>query len=156
MPFTSLILRNLSGIVRPVYGGRGHILMFHRVTPNLPARVAGQSRLEVTPQRLEEIIHFFRSRDYDFLSLDDLPARLAARRSRKFVLFTFDDGYLDNLEHAYPVFKRHSIPFAIYAAVSFPQREAVLWWYLLDDLILGRDELALALPDGPLNLPCRT
>ena len=156
MPLTSLIKRGLSNLARPLYGGRGHILMFHRVTPNLPARVAGQSRLEVTPQRLEEIIRFFQTRDYDFLSLDDLPARLSARKRRKFVLFTFDDGYVDNLEHAYPVFKRHNIPLAIYAAVNFPQREAVLWWYLLDDLILGRESLTLDLPDGPLALPCRT
>ena len=33
---------------------------------------------------------------------------------RKFVCFTFDDGYRDNLEHAYPILKRHGVPFALY------------------------------------------
>jgi peptidoglycan/xylan/chitin deacetylase (PgdA/CDA1 family) len=148
------LLLTLSKIVQPLYGGLGHILMLHRVTPDLPKRVPGQSHLEITPQRLEEIIRFFQARKYDFLALDDLPERLGGQNAQKFVIFTFDDGYADNLAHALPVFQRFSIPFTIYVTVSFPRREAVLWWYLLDDLILGNSALSFELPDGPLTLAC--
>ena len=147
----------LSWLTRPIYGGIGHILMYHRVIPQLPKRVPGQARLEVTPGQLEETIQFFSRRNYDFLSLDQLSTRLAeGRRRNRFVVFTFDDGYLDNLIHAYPIFKQHQVPFAIYIAASFPERKAVLWWYLLDELILNREKLILDLPDGHLELDCST
>jgi len=161
MTLTTRLKLTLSQVVKPVYGGIGHILMFHRVTPVLPVRVKGQSRLEVTPQRLEEIIHFFQTRNYDFISLDELHTRLinpsgCGGKNRKFVAFTFDDGYVDNLLYAYPLFKRYNVPFAIYVAASFPQREAVLWWYLLDDLILANDLLTFDFPDSPLTLETRS
>ncbi len=155
MSIKNHILKLLSLGTQPFYGGCGHILMLHRVTPDLPVRVPGQSHLEITPDHLEEVIRFFRDRNYDFLSLDQLHERLTTQRMRrKFVLFTFDDGYLDNLTFAYPIFKKHEIPFAIYIAASFPEREAILWWYLLDDLILSQTHLSFNLPGEQLNLDC--
>lgn len=155
MSLKQTILQTLSLFTRPVYGGLGSILMFHRITPQPPPRVPGQSRLEVTPTQLEEIIRFFQRCDYDFISPDELPTRLLAPKHRKkFVLLTFDDGYLDNLTHAYPVFLCHKIPFTIYVATSFPEGSAVLWWYLLDDLILAHEQLSFDLPEGRLELDC--
>jgi peptidoglycan/xylan/chitin deacetylase (PgdA/CDA1 family) len=117
----------------------------------------GQSRLEIDPLRLEEIIRFFQGHKYEFISPDQLPSRLLKpERHRKFILFTFDDGYLDNLTHAYPIFQKYNIPFTIYVATSFPEGNAVLWWYLLDDLILAHDHLSFTLPDGQLELDCST
>ncbi len=157
MPIKDLILKALSLCIQPLYGGSGHILMLHRVTPDLPERVPGQSKLEITPNRLEEIIQFFNVRNYDFLSLDQLYERLAGRQlGKKFVVFTFDDGYLDNLTCAYPIFKKHNIPFAVYIATNFPERQAVLWWYMLDDLILSHDHLTFDLPGERLDLNCST
>jgi peptidoglycan/xylan/chitin deacetylase (PgdA/CDA1 family) len=133
------LLRPFIPIIRPFYAGAGLILMFHRVTPD-----DGGPRnptLEVTPQHLEEVILYFARRDYAFFSPDDLEAFLRGekRADRPFVLFTFDDGYRDNLSHAYPIFQKHHIPFTIHLTTGLPDRTAVLWWTLLDDLLAQGD-----------------
>ena len=43
---------------------------------------------------------------------------------RPFACFTFDDGYRDNREHAYPVFKRLNLPFAIYIPTAYAEGRA--------------------------------
>jgi peptidoglycan/xylan/chitin deacetylase (PgdA/CDA1 family) len=146
-----------SWLFRPFYAGRGQILMLHRVTSELPRRVPGQASLEMTPGQLEETIRFFASLNYDFISPAQLPPYLQQPRAKnKFVMFTFDDGYRDNLEVAYPIFKQHGVPFTIYVAASFPERKAVLWWYLLDDLILSQEHLQIQIDGGEKQFDCST
>ena len=65
------------------------------------------------------------------------------RLKRKFVCFTFDDGYYDNFTEAYPIFKKYNCPFTIYVTTELPDYKAILWWYVLDDLILDNDKLLL-------------
>ena len=122
------------------YGGLGHILMFHRIVPesNLK-RVHNHLSLEITPEHLEQIINFFLKRNYCFLSLDELYDRFKSGTfpDKKFVVFTFDDGYRDNLEIAYPIFKKYEIPFTVYITTGIPNKTAILWWYILEDMILN-------------------
>jgi len=132
------LLKPISQLLRPWYGGVGHILMLHRVLPEEEQRrvPGGASALGITPTLLEAIIAFFRERGYDFLSLDQMVARLDSQDfERPFVVFTFDDGWADNATIAYPILNRRQVPFAIYVATDYPDGKAVLWWYLMDDLI---------------------
>lgn len=124
------------------YSGRGHILMFHRVLPgqNRP-RVHNHESLEITPEQLEQTIQFFQKRNYTFLSIENLPQYLKSNTKRKFVIFTFDDGYADNLEFAYPIFKEYKIPFTIYLTTNFINARAVLWWYHLEEMLLERQHI---------------
>lgn len=153
---TNMFTKALSLLTKPIYGGVGHILMYHRVIPHPPSRVPGQAALEVTPGQFEDTIEFFTQRNYEFISLDELQHRLENPRtqSNKFVLITFDDGYLDNLLYAYPILEKQQIPFTIYIATNFPDRTAILWWYLLDDLILSNDHLAFEWEEKTLKLDC--
>ena len=147
----------LSQLTKPFYGGIGRILMFHRVTAEIPERVPGQSRLEVTPLYFEEIINFLKDDGYHFVSLDRISEILKKRKSPgKFVSITFDDGYLDNYLYAYPILKKYQIPFTIYVASSFPDHKAVLWWYMLDDLILNQNRLEFDFSTNKLNFECST
>jgi peptidoglycan/xylan/chitin deacetylase (PgdA/CDA1 family) len=56
---------------------------------------------------------------------------------------TFDDGYSDNLTHALPVLKKHDVPFTVYVSTNFPDGKAVLWWDLLEDLLLERNTIEI-------------
>jgi peptidoglycan/xylan/chitin deacetylase (PgdA/CDA1 family) len=133
------LLRPFTPLIRPFYAGAGLILMYHRVTPD-DGRPRNPS-LEVTPQVLEEAILYFARRDYAFCCPADLDSRLRGEKRpvRPFVLFTFDDGYRDNLTHAYPIFQKHNLPFTVHVTTGLPDRTAVLWWYLLDDLLAQGD-----------------
>jgi peptidoglycan/xylan/chitin deacetylase (PgdA/CDA1 family) len=153
-----LYYSQLHQLTRPVFGGMGHILMFHRVLPdNGKPRIHNHKSLEITPTRLESIINFFKDRDYAFLSLDEVLAlKKSNAPSKKFVVFTFDDGYLDNYEYAYPVFRRHRVPFTIYVATSLPDSKAILWWYLLEDHILANPSVQLEVEGKQLEYPTKT
>lgn len=115
--------------------------MFHRVIPEQKRPRIRNKGIEVSPELLEEVIAFFKKREYDFISIDTLPDYLRERSRRKFVIFTFDDGYIDNYTLAYPIFRKHHIPFTVYVTTNFPEYKAVMWWYLLEDLLLTQDTI---------------
>ena len=48
---------------------------------------------------------------------------------------TSTSGTSTNYTYAYPVLKKHSIPFAIYITTGYLDGKAVFWWYLLEDLV---------------------
>lgn len=130
-------------VFRPFYGGIGTILMFHRIGGQGRAfRIEKNRRGEVSPEFLERLIGFFRSRGYSVVSLDEVHEILAQRRKAvRFVSFTFDDGYADTYTLAYPVFKKLDAPFAVYVATDFPDHRAIMWPYLLEDLIVAGDRV---------------
>jgi len=137
------------------HAGIGTILMFHRVLPNSTGpRVHNHESLEVDPGRLEKTIDFFSARNYDFISISQVPEYLQLGRN-KFVAFTFDDGYADNLENAYPIFKKHNIPFTIYVTTNFINRTAVVWWYLLEEILLKNQQLSIGWKGEMLHYTCK-
>src|ERR1700759_469466 len=113
--------------------GKGAILMLHRVQPGPAPAFAPNARLSITPEYLASLLASLRDADIDILSLDDALARIARpERTRRFVCFTFDDGYRDNLEHALPVFQCFGARFTLYATTSFADRTLAPWWYALE------------------------
>ncbi len=123
---------------KPFYGGMGHIFMLHRVLPEpLRKHYSFNRDLAITPEYLEESICHLKRKDYRFVSLDEIHDILlnGKKITQKFVCLTLDDGYRDNIEYGFPVFKKHNIPFTIYVTNSFPNGTAHLWWYWLEDKI---------------------
>ncbi|MCX6550825.1 MAG: polysaccharide deacetylase family protein [Acidobacteria bacterium] len=57
----------------------------------------------------------------------DLPEILRRRKGR-FVLITFDDGYLDNYQTAFPILKRHRVPATFFVATGFVDNPRLSWW----------------------------
>jgi peptidoglycan/xylan/chitin deacetylase (PgdA/CDA1 family) len=146
----------ISPLFRPFYAGRGQILMFHRVCPPVQ-RTLPASVMEVTPAYFEEVIHFFQSKKYHFASLAEIPELLFPRRkTQKFVAFTFDDGYKDNFTTAYPILKKHDVPFAIYVCTDLPDKKAVLWWYMLEDLVQKQAVIKFTVMGRDFNFISRT
>lgn len=130
------ISRKIHNIIHPEVG---RILMLHRVLPEEQrSHLKANRELEITPQYLEATIKTYQERGYEFVSLDEAYSRLSHKKShlfsRKFVCFTFDDGYIDNYENAYPIFKKYHVPFAIYVTTDFIEKKALLWWYVLEQL----------------------
>ena len=127
----------------PFFAGSGVILVLHRVLPKKThPRIAANSRIEITPQFLEQLIEFFLNLGYEVVSLDTLYAYLTGTATgRPFVCFTFDDGYADAYEIIYPIFKKYQLPYAVYVITDFPDRKSTLWWYMLEDLVLSHDHV---------------
>jgi peptidoglycan/xylan/chitin deacetylase (PgdA/CDA1 family) len=143
--------------LRPFVGGVGAILTLHHVRP--PRRDGFQPNrlLEVTPQFLEAAIKTIRRSGIELVSLDEMHRRVTTGDfARRFACLTFDDGYRDTLRLAYPILRRHGVPFAVYIPTSFPDRLGELWWLALEAVIARKDRLGLVIDDEDRRFDCRT
>ena len=66
--------------------------------------------LRIAPDFLDAVLDQVQTACIDVVSLDEAVRRLKEKEERRFAGFTFDDGYRDNLEYAYPLFKRRGLP----------------------------------------------
>ena len=141
---TSLDLLYYSGAsqaLRSVFGGLGAVFTLHHVRPGggLQMGFAPNAGLEVTPEFLDGVIGFVKSRGYEPVSLEKAVRRIRdGRPERKpFAVFTLDDAYRDNLVHARPVFRKHQCPFTIFASPAIQDGTCELWWRGLEAVIAG-------------------
>ncbi|MGL4291223.1 MAG: polysaccharide deacetylase family protein [Phreatobacter sp.] len=143
--------------LRPVFGGVGAILMLHHVRPQERSDFAPNALLEVTPEFLEGVVERVRARGFDIVSLDEVKRRLAeGDDERPFVAFTFDDGYRDNLEFAYPILKRHGAPFTIYLPTAFTEQRGELWWLVLEQTIRTQRAVVALIAGKVVHFDCST
>lgn len=149
--FLGKIILNCKNKINKI-GNRGYVLMLHRVGELNPGRISDNENMKVSPAFLEHFIQELQ-KDYDIISISDIADRLKTKQKRKFICFTFDDGYKDNLTLAYPIFKKLDVPFTIFVAASFPNKTALLWWFKVEDLIMKNDFLTLS--DGSY-FSCKT
>jgi peptidoglycan/xylan/chitin deacetylase (PgdA/CDA1 family) len=126
----------ISALARPIFGGVGCILALHRVVPENQQSSLGQNRaLEIGPESLRAILQWVRRRGLEVVRLDEVRNRLGEPRGPKFVCFTFDDGYRDNLELALPIFREFGAAFAVNITTGFINRTASVWWYTLEEIL---------------------
>jgi peptidoglycan/xylan/chitin deacetylase (PgdA/CDA1 family) len=131
--------------VNRYYSGIGAILMLHRVAPFEKDRLSPNENMKVSPEFLETFIELSRRKGYMFISLDELYEILIKRKkASKLLVLTFDDGYKDNYEIAYFLLKSKNIPFTIYITTSFLSGSAILWWYMIEEIILEKDYIELS------------
>jgi peptidoglycan/xylan/chitin deacetylase (PgdA/CDA1 family) len=131
----------------PLTRGCGVIVMLHQVRPDPPLDFEPNRILRVTPDFLEHVVEAMVDEGFDVIPLDGIRERLARGSDRPFACFTFDDGYRDNRQFAYPIFKRHDLPFAIYVPTDFPDGKADLWWLTLEQILRVAPHITLAM-DG--------
>ena len=140
--------RKLHNLTHPMLG---RILMLHRVVEHRSDDPA-QRELEVTPDFLEQTILDYRQKGYTFIKIDELPIfnfQFSIFNSSRFVCLTFDDGYQDNHDIAYPLLKRLEVPFAVYVTTGFIDNRLPMWWYASERLGITTESLK-ALDADPL------
>lgn len=135
------IYRKLYKLIHPTWG---EVLMLHRVVKE-KSQLYDNKLMEISPDFLEKTIVAYKEKGYQLVSLDELYYILAQKKrpKKKFVCFTLDDGYIDNFEIAYPIFKKHDCPFVVYVTTDFPDQKACLWWYLLEEILLSHTTIEL-------------
>ncbi len=140
---------NIKNIIRPPYHyilkGKpvGYVFMLHRVDDIDSKKLSANENMKVSPSFLDAFLEKY-NRDYDFIALKDIPSRLNDIHNKRFMAFTMDDGYKDNYTKALPIFEKHKTPFTIFVATDFPDCQAYLWWYILEDYILANNRIRLS------------
>lgn len=106
---------------------RALVLGYHQVLED--ARKAGPSipAMVITTATLERQLDWV-GRHYRFVSLDELGRRLESGGvgERPLAAVTFDDGYRDVYEHAFPLLQRKGIPGAVFAVTDLVGTDRLL------------------------------
>jgi peptidoglycan/xylan/chitin deacetylase (PgdA/CDA1 family) len=112
------------------------VLMYHRIAESDGHRAFAPELISATPRDFEAQISTL-GRVYRFISLDDLLQIRRGNRSLegRSLLITFDEGYRDFAEHAWPVLRRFGVPTTLFVATAYPDRDAAFWWDELDHAV---------------------
>jgi peptidoglycan/xylan/chitin deacetylase (PgdA/CDA1 family)/CelD/BcsL family acetyltransferase involved in cellulose biosynthesis len=122
------------------------ILYYHRVNqendPFFPA---------ISTDLFEEEMRFV-ARHYNVVSLAELLERLETGSSEPVVAITFDDGYQDNYQNAFPILKRYGLPATIFLATGSMDSREPLWF---EQLAEGLKKTSREFIDLEMDLPRR-
>jgi peptidoglycan/xylan/chitin deacetylase (PgdA/CDA1 family) len=155
--FETLHRTRLHEILTKFCGGVGSILTFHHVRPARLDAFQPNRLLEITPEFLGDVVGIMRRADIDLISLDEMQRRMVSGHfERRFACITFDDGYRDNKVYAYPILKKHNVPFAIYVPTSFIERRGELWWLALEQVIASNDHLTMRMGENTRSFNAHT
>ncbi len=97
------------------------ILMYHYISD--PPAGADKYRvdLSVSPERFESHLRYLQEQGYTTISLRDLVYYLTRGTPLppKPIVLTFDDGYIDHYEHAFPLLKKYSFRGTFFIITDF-------------------------------------
>ncbi len=122
------------------------VLMYHRVIPMKDMSSAVQAGMVVEPDTLDLHIKYLRNH-FEIIPLSDLTSDRHgfARdlRKRPSCVLTFDDGWRDFYQYAYPILQMHGAPATVFLPTNFIGTDQWFWTdrvgILLDRVSESRD-----------------
>lgn len=108
-------------------------------------------RMAITDVFLDELLAHARRRNIEVISLDECLLRLSAKKLDPFICLTFDDGYRDNYEVAYPILLKHRVPATIFLATGLIDRTSPMWWHPLERAVSVSDDFGIRSRRQPLQ-----
>lgn len=127
------------------------VLMYHRVIPREDMSPAVQAGMVVEPDTLDMHLKYLRD-NFDIIPLSDLASdrrdNSPGPRARPACVLTFDDGWRDFYDHAYPVLKKHQAPATVFLPTDYIGTNRWFWTdrlgHLLDRISLSPDAVKSA------------
>lgn len=118
------------------------ILMYHRVLPEalIPDDGDPNNALIVSAERFEEQIKYLKDH-CRVIPISQLLHEMGSPSEKLPVVITFDDGYRDNMVHAWPIIRRYQVPAVIYVATRYPEGDWFLWHQATWEIIKNRSAL---------------
>lgn len=86
------------------------VVMLHQVTPHAEA-----SGMNMPPQKFEQLLQYLAKKNSIFCFVSELEQY---QGRKNVVALSFDDGFLDNYEYAYPLLKKYQAKATIYLATQ--------------------------------------
>jgi peptidoglycan/xylan/chitin deacetylase (PgdA/CDA1 family) len=143
--FKSLRYTRLHTVFSPFYSGIGTVLRFHRVlAKDRPSCLDSMKSSEINVKFFIRLLDHLQESDYNIIAIDDMYEILIKNiiPEKKFVVLTFDDGFADTYDVAYPILKKRHLPFTVYICTNFPDENLTTWWYKLESIILKQDSVS--------------
>lgn len=101
------------------------VLMYHAIDHN-----DKETKLSVSPDSFEKQMKFLHEHRYNVMKLDDLALLIKEKKNipPKTIAVTFDDGFYNNYQYAYPALKKYNIPATVFVIVEKIGQQGYLGW----------------------------
>jgi peptidoglycan/xylan/chitin deacetylase (PgdA/CDA1 family) len=144
---------HVSGLTRaavPLLGTRGVILTFHEINDDLDRELSTGCPTVL----LEWCINWLRKAGWEIVTLGEALDRLGSNEpAQRFAVFTFDDGYRDNVTRALPILRREQVPFTMYVPTGAITRELFAWWLGLREIFRTNEKVEIAAMGRSFSCP---
>jgi peptidoglycan/xylan/chitin deacetylase (PgdA/CDA1 family) len=101
------------------------VLAYHRIGQGVGCEF-DPDVFSATPEAFTAQVRLLKS-EFDVISPVDLP-RVLSRGRGSYALITFDDGYRDNYEVAYPILRAAHVPATFFVNTGFLDEPRIAWW----------------------------
>lgn len=91
-------------------------------------------KLNVSPAAFEKHMKYI-SENYTVLRLEDEWDALT-EAGQKYVVITFDDGYVDNYRYALPILEKYHVPATIFVSTDLIDTDKMYWWDELEKMFI--------------------
>lgn len=114
------------------------ILMYHYVS--VPPEDADEYRtdLSVTPAQFRRQLQYLRDNGFTTVDFYDLSLAVTARKAlpEKPIILSFDDGYLDNYQNAFPLLQEFGFSGTFFIVTEFvdQQHPAYMSWAMIEEM----------------------
>jgi len=140
--------------IRHRAGERYLILMYHRILPSAQLKPWTQAGMFVDPETFEMHIRYLKQYFQVVPLFEKFSAIQTAENSpsiRPACILTFDDGWRDFYEFAYPVLKKNQVPATVFLPTGYVGTNDSFWtdrlaWILTNEIPTARPEK----PGNPL------
>ena len=140
----------LNALERLDHAGGLRVLVYHRIDDPMAEPDLDPGLISATPKEFRSQMELLAER-YNVMSIGTVLAaqRGEARLPAGAVLLTFDDGYPDFAEHAWPVLREFNLPAVLFVPTAFPDRSggAGFWWDCLYAGLRRTDDSVVSLPE---------
>jgi peptidoglycan/xylan/chitin deacetylase (PgdA/CDA1 family) len=143
------LIARMSARIRPKYGIT--VLLYHRVLETDDESWAfTQDGMNTSVRSFRSQMQFLR-KHYKVTSLTNLCTwlRNGQQIPNRTVVITFDDGWRDNFQCAYPILKEFRLPATIFVSTGYTESNRTFWFlklgYLLASGCIATDDLESAL-----------
>lgn len=137
---------------RPTPGPRGAprstadvpIVMYHHVGPLPPNPDIYRKDLTVSPELFERTLTQLAEREVETATMADLMEHFAGgpELPKRAAVLTFDDGYDDVYEHAFPALQKHGMVGTFFITTDFVERPGYVTWDQIKEMADAGMEIA--------------
>ena len=105
---------------KPWKKGWPRVLMYHHIAPHKPA-----GGMNTPPERFELHLKWLKSKGAKFCTLSELADKMDRKEEGRFVALTFDDGFIDNYQFAYPLIRKCGAKMTVFLATNCSEIESI-------------------------------
>lgn len=128
----------LGHMLRRAGAWRGlYVLNYHRIGEHARSKY-DRGVYSATPEDFDTQVQFLMEH-FEVIGPDQVSEAIRRPTGRK-ILITFDDGYRDNYEYAFPILKRHGASAIFFVTTGYLDQPRLSWW----------DEIAWMVRQSPL------